>query len=185
MSARTTKNRGAALDIIPFAKIHEAAPKEDWEPDHEESVCPQIGSDGKIAVEGRRSYLRLEVGEVGSLPSHQREQVLSQDIPPFWKRSFICHISQRTRLPSMRSQPASDVEIRRWEEEAIWAARSDRGGDEGVFRGGGGETKGSSLREVTSTFSSSYFSTIPGLWERKLCTDRIPILYTNAQGNVQ
>ena len=93
--------------FIPFAKAYEAAPKENWQPNHEKGMGSQVGSDGEVAIEGWGTYRGLEIRKVGCLPSHQWEEVLSQEIPPFWKRSLVWQDGQQTPVPRTRNKAAN------------------------------------------------------------------------------
>lgn len=76
------------------------APEEDWEADHEEGMCAKIGSDGEVAIQRRRAQLGLEVGEVRSLPPHEREHVLAKIVPPFRESSFVYRESSAKHISS-------------------------------------------------------------------------------------
>lgn len=50
------------LSSIPSAEPRKAAPKENWQADHEEGVRAKVGRDRKVAIECRGAHRTLESG---------------------------------------------------------------------------------------------------------------------------
>ncbi len=91
----------------PSAKAYEAEPEEHGQADHEEGVGAEVGRDGEVAVERRRARLALEVGEVGRLPSYQRQQPLSQVVPPLGQRSLVWRCARKQAGKGL-AQPSTE-----------------------------------------------------------------------------
>ena len=83
---------------MPITKPREPAPVHDRKADHEESVRPQIGSDGKISIELGGTDDLLHVRKVGGLPAHEGEQRLAEVVTPLWKGPLVCRGSDTNRV---------------------------------------------------------------------------------------
>lgn len=74
---------------LPLAETWISAPEENRQPNHEEGMRAEIGSDCEVAVKSRCAERGLQPGEVGCLPSDQGQRKLSEAISPWRQRIFV------------------------------------------------------------------------------------------------
>ena len=77
---------------IPFAEGGEAAPEHDGQEYHEECMCSQVRGDSEVAIKGWGAQLGLHPGQIGGLPSYEREGSLPQLVTPF-RESVLVYLS--------------------------------------------------------------------------------------------
>jgi hypothetical protein len=68
---------------IRSANAGVSAPELDGEEDHEEGVGAEVGSVGKVRVEGGGAHLVLHQGEPWCFPAHNGYEAVAQGIAPF------------------------------------------------------------------------------------------------------
>jgi len=66
-----------------------AAPEQNRQQDHESRVCSQVCREGEVCVQSWCPQTVLQPCDVRSFPPHDREELFSEVVSPFWKSDFI------------------------------------------------------------------------------------------------